>query len=173
MSVISGKINQLATRGGGLFSKTLELMHNVLSNKKDTYEGRHTYQVWSFFIKKKRVLWWVDKMYHCCSDKCSNYVKRWEEMSVISRKLNKLATRLGGGTFPKIPELRHNVLSNEKDAIELRHNYHFCYIPRFFLNLGYQWSLKSFFCQKSAVSAGWVNFVICALKNAPIMENVG
>ena len=36
----------------------------------------------------------------------------------------------GAGLFSKIPELMHNVLSNEKDAIEVRHNYHFCYILR-------------------------------------------
>ena len=45
-------------------------------------------------------------------------------MSVISRKINKLATRGGGGggLFSKIPELIDNVLSNEKDAIEVRRN---------------------------------------------------
>ena len=32
---------------------------------------------------------------------------------------------------------------------------------------------EEFFCQKSAVSAGCVKFVTDALKNAPIMENVG
>ena len=36
----------------------------------------------------------------------------------------------GEGLISKIPELMHNVLSNEKDAIEVRHNQHFCYIPR-------------------------------------------
>ena len=52
-------------------------------------------------------------------------------MSVISTKINKLGTR-GGGRFLKIPTLMHKVLSNEKGAIEVRHNYHFCYIPKFF-----------------------------------------
>ena len=41
--------------------------------------------------------------------------------------MNKLGTRGGGGLFSKIPELMHNVVSNEKDAIKVKHNYHFAY----------------------------------------------
>ena len=73
----------------------------------------------------------------------------------------------------KIPELMHNVLSNEKDAIEVRRNYHFCYIPRFFLNFPPLMYFEEFFRQKSTVTAGCIKFVTCALRSAPIMENIG
>ena len=87
---------------------------------------------WRVFSSKKHSHCRVDKICHLRLEKCTNYEKHWVKMSVISTKINKLGTRGGGGRFLKIPELMHNVLSNEKDAIEVRHNHHFCYIPRLF-----------------------------------------
>ena len=60
----------------------------------------------------------MDKICHLCLEKCSNSGERWVKMFVISRKINKLGKMGGGGgDFSKIPELMHNVLSNEKDNI--------------------------------------------------------
>ena len=50
---------------------------------------------------------------------------------MIARKINKLALRGGGDFFSKIPELMHNVLSNQEYGIDGRHTYHFRYIFRF------------------------------------------
>ena len=46
-------------------------------------------------------------------------------MSVISTKINKLATMSKRGAFFENTELMHSVLSDDKDVIEVRLNYHF------------------------------------------------
>ena len=70
------------------------------------------------FFVKKRGHSWVGKICHLCLEKCSNNGKRWVNMSVSSTKMNKLGTRGGGGgLFSKIPELMHNVLSDEKEQL--------------------------------------------------------
>ena len=85
------------------------------------------------FLSKKCRLCRLGEICHCCLGKCSNYGKRWVKLSAISTKINKLGT-MGEGEeiFSKISELMHNALSNEKDNIYVRRNYHFCYLPKVF-----------------------------------------
>ena len=85
---------------------------------------------------------------------------------------NKQTRHKWGGLFSKIRELMRNVLSNEKDAIEVRHNHNFGIYLDFckFRAINEFWRV---FSQESVGSAGWVKFVTAALGNAAIMENIG